>query len=120
MIETNTQSKVKNIYPINNERHFVFVTESGLKYQMIFKREFFNSFGAIFGKKGVGESVNKEYVQYAMKEEIHNFLFVHEKKVYMCPVQEFHDYAKNNKTIRITASGETTYSVPVLMLRRWG
>ena len=119
MIEIKTQDKVIDIYPINNERHFVFKTESGLKYQMIFKREFFNSFGKIFNKKGVGESVNKEYVDYALNKGIHNFIFIHEKHMYLCNVREFHDWAISNKTIRETASGEVTMSIPVTLLRRF-
>jgi hypothetical protein len=119
LIEKNTQSRVKNIIAINNERHFVFETDSGLRYQMLYKRDFFNSFGAIFGKKGIGESVNREYVEWALNNGIHNFLFVHGEKVYMCPVKEFHDYAINNNTIRKTSSNEETMSVPVNMLRLW-
>jgi hypothetical protein len=119
IIELKTQSKIVKIYPINSERHFVFVTETGLQYQMLFKREFFNSFGKIFNKKGIGESINKEYVEYALNKGIHNFLFIHDNKIYVCPVKEFHDYAISNKTIRETASGETTFSVPVLLLSRW-
>lgn len=119
IIELKTQSKVVEIYPIKNERQFIFVTDNKMKYQMLYKRDFFNSFGKIFGKKGIGESVNEECVQYAMEKGIHNFLFVHGENVYMCPVQEFHDYARNNNTIRETASGEKTLSIPVLMLARW-
>jgi hypothetical protein len=119
IIELKTQDKVMDIYPINRERHFVFLTENGMKYQMIFKREFFNSFGKIFNKKGVGESINKEYVEYALHIGIHNFLFIHGNKIYVCPVKEFHDYAVSNNTIRETSSGETTLSIPVLLLSRW-
>jgi hypothetical protein len=118
-IEKKTQDKVMDIYPINRERHFVFITEKGMKYQMLYKREFFNSFGAVFGKKGIGESVNKEYVEYALHIGIHNFIFIHGDKMYMCPVKEFHDWSKANGTIRETSSGETTLSVPVAMLRRF-
>ena len=119
MIELKTQDTVVDIYAINNERHFVFVTEKGMKYQMIFKRGFFNSFGKIFNKKGVGESVNKEYVDYAMNKGIHNFIFIHDSHMYLSNVKEFHDWAISNKTIRETASGETTLSVPVTLLRRF-
>jgi hypothetical protein len=118
-IEMKTQGKVINIYGINNSRHFIFETNSGLKYYMKFQREFFNSFGAIFGKKGVGESVNRNLVEWALENGIHNFLFIHNGHIYLCPVKEFHDYAIANKTIRTTATGEVTMSVPVLMLEKY-
>jgi hypothetical protein len=35
MIETNTQSKVKNIYPINNERHFDMMNHIGIQQKKI-------------------------------------------------------------------------------------
>jgi len=120
LIENKTQDRVTNIFPINNERHFIFVTERGMRYQMIFKRNFFMSFGKIFNLKGIGESVNSEVVQYALDVDIHNFVFVYaEGKVYTIPVREFHDYAVSHNTIRKTVSNENTMSVPIGLLRSW-
>jgi hypothetical protein len=86
---------------------------------MKFQREFFNSFGKIFNKKEIGESVNKDLVEWALKNGIHNFLFIHNGHIYLCPVKEFHDYAIANKTIRTTITNETTMSIPALMLERY-
>lgn len=121
LIEKNTNDKVMNIYPINNERHFVFETDKRMKYQLIFKRDFFRSFGKIFGVTGLGESVNEEMVEWALKNYILNFIFIYENGyAYTIPVNEFHDYAISHGMVRKTdKTDEITMSVPLKMLRRW-
>ncbi len=119
-IKKNTQDNVVDVRLFNENRHMMLTTYKGLKYWMLFKRDFFNSFGKIFGLKGVGESINKEWVQTAIDEGIDAFMFVYEKGyVYIVPPKEFKDFAEKSKTIRVTTSGEITYSVPVKLLRRW-
>lgn len=120
LIESHTQDKVLTIYPINNEKHYVFVTDKGLSYVQVFKRNFFMSFGAIFGKKGIGESINQEMVEFAEENGIQSFVFVYQNgSSYIVPVKELKDYAIANGTIRTTSSGETTMSVPIGLLRPW-
>lgn len=120
LIESHTQDRVTRIYPVNNERQFVFITEKNMRYIQAFKRNFFMSFGKIFNMTGCGESVNQEMIEFAEKENIHNFIFVYENgSTYTIPVSEFKDYAESHETIRITISNEKTYSVPIKMLRPW-
>lgn len=120
LIESNTQDRVVQIYPVNSERQFVFITNNELKYIQVYKRNFFMSFGRIFNKKGIGESINKEMIEFAIENGVHNFLFTYQdSKVYVISVKEFKDYAIANNTIRTTSSGETTFSVPIGLLRRW-
>jgi alpha-tubulin suppressor-like RCC1 family protein len=123
LIESHTQDKVVQIYPINNEKHYVFVTNKGMVYQLLYKRNFFMSFGKIFADKemvGCGESVNQEMIDYAEENGVHNFLFVYQNgNIYAISVKEFKDYAESHGTIRTTSSGERTFSVPIKLLRRW-
>lgn len=120
LIETHTQDKVVEILSLNSERHFLFKTEKGLSYIQVFKRNFFMNFGAIFGKKGIGESINQEMVEYAEENGIQSFVFVYQNgNSYAVPIKELKDYAVANGTIRTTSSGEETLSVPIGLLRRW-
>ena len=120
LIQEKTQDKITAIHPLQNDRHFLFITDKGMKFYMVFKREFFMSFGKIFNMKGIGESLNEEIVHYAVEKGIHNFLFVYEDgKIYTIPAKEFKDYAISHKTIRTTSSGEGTMSIPVGLLSRW-
>lgn len=119
-IERNTQDKVKEVKLFNSDRHIFIVTARGLKYWLLFKREFFLSFGKIFNRKGSGESINEDWVVNAMNKGIDSFIFVYQKgHVYIVPPKEFRDYAEKNNTIRVTIGGEKTYSIPVKLLRRW-
>jgi len=110
-----------NIYGINNDRHFILETDKRMKYQLIFKRDFFRSFGKIFGTTGLGESINEEMVEWALRNYIHNFIFVYENGyAYTIPVNEFHDYAMSHGMVRKTdKTGEITLSCPLKMLKRW-
>jgi len=112
---------VSDIKPANQKRHYFIMTGNGLTYWLLYKREFFRSFGKIFGYKGCGESINKEWVECAIDNyEITAFIFVYPKGyVYIIPPLEIKKFAENNNTIRKTKSGETTYSVPISFLRRW-
>ena len=112
---------VSDIMPANKRRHFFIMTGNGLTYWLLYKREFFKSFGKIFGYKGPGESINKEWVERAIGDyEVTAFIFVYPKGyVYIIPPEELKRFAEENGTIRETKSGETTYSVPVSFLRRW-
>ena len=88
LISRKTQDKVVNVIPINKARHYIFVTENGLKYWMLFKREFFLSFGKIFGFKGCGDSVNAEFVGKALNMKIDGFLFVYKNDIrYWCKLK---------------------------------
>lgn len=113
---------VTEILPANKGRHYFLKTYKGLTYWLLYKRDFFRSFGKIFGYKGLGESINKEWVERAInKHKITAFIFVYSQgHVYIVPPEEFKKFAEKNNTIRRTnATGEITYSVPISFLRRW-
>lgn len=113
------EDNVVEVSPLNYNRHYLLTTKKGMRYYMLFKREFFMSFGKIFGFKGIGESVNKEYMEIA-RRLADTFVFVYpDGKVYVSPVGEAYNFAIKNDTIRETKSKETTYSFPVKMIRRW-
>jgi hypothetical protein len=120
LIEKRTQDKVKDVEPVNMERQFLITTDKNMKYLLVYKRNFFMSFGRIFSMRGIGESLNEEIVEYAISKGIHELLFVYKDgMVYAISPQEFKDYATNHKTIRQTASGELTMSIVLSILRRW-
>jgi len=122
VIEKNLKTRVKDIKAINSGRHYILTTDKNLNYYMMFKRAFFNSFGKIFGRGNeVGESINLEYLDYALRWKIDAFLFIYEKgHVYTVPVQEFYDFANNHNTIRKQHNNiEKTASIPIRLLRRW-
>lgn len=120
LIEKKTQDKVKDVEPVNMERQFLITTDKNMKYLLVYKRNFFMSFGRIFSMRGIGESLNEEIVEYAISKGIHELLFVyHDGMVYAISPQEFKDYATSHKTIRQTASGELTMSVVLSILKRW-
>jgi hypothetical protein len=108
---------------INDRKHCILITDSGTAYYILYKRDFFRSFGHIFkeqGQSGVGESINESFLALAKFRNITSFLVVYEDgKVYSVTPQEWFDFAKKNNTIRTTESAERTFSIPVGMLRRW-
>lgn len=112
---------ISKVYSINQGLHKILRTHKDQAYHLIYKRKPFMSFGKIFDNfKGVGESVNKEVVKEAVKKDVDNFVFCYGSgKVYVCNPVEFKNFAEKNDTIRETSSGETTYSVPIRLLRRW-
>jgi len=119
-VEKNTQDKVIDVCMINKNRHCLLTTNKHLRYYLLFKRDFFRSFGKIFNKDGLGESINIEYLKFCKQNEIDAILIVYQiGHVYTVPVQEWWDYAQNNNTIRETISEEITMSIPLRLLRRW-
>jgi len=118
--KANKNDKVINISPKNDYRHYLIKTEMGLTYWLLFKRSFFMAFGKIFGYRGIGESINKEWVDEAISSGIDEFVFVYENGyIYAISPQTFKNFAEKNNTIRETNNGETTYSIPISLLERW-
>jgi len=105
---------------VNKKRHYILTTDGGSAYYILYKRAFFFSFGKVFNKEGVGESINESFINLAITRNITSFLVVYENgHVYMVTPKAWDDYATINNTIRETDSGERTFSIPVNMLRRW-
>jgi hypothetical protein len=119
-LEKRLGDKTLNILPLNLGRHYLITTESGMRYYLLYKRNFFMSFGLIFGKSGMGESINKDFLELALKHEADNIAVVYEMGyIYTCPPKEWLHYAEQNHTIREQYKGEVTYSIPINLLRRW-
>jgi len=120
LIEAKTQDKVVDIKFINKNRHLIITTEFGLRYWVLFKREFFMSFGKIFDFKGIGDSINAEFLGIALNMKIDGFLFVYKNGyVYYISPREIYDYGQKFGTIRITNETERTYSFPLAVHKRW-
>ncbi len=121
LIERKTQDKVIDVRFINKRRHLLVTTERGLRYWVLFKREFFLSFGKIFNFKGAGDSVNAEFVGKALNMKIDGFLFIYKNGyVYYISPREIFDYGDKFGTIRTTKeTGERTYSYPLKVGKRW-
>lgn len=120
LISNRCQDNVIDIKPMNKKRHYLLTTFKGVRYQVLFKRAPFLSFGKIFGFKGCGDSVNSRYIAIAINNKIDGFLFVYQngRVYYISPMEIFH-YGQNFETIRTTKSDERTYSFPIKLLRQW-
>jgi len=120
LVRKKTQDQIFRVAPVNRMRHYVITTGRGLKYWMLFKREFFLSFGKIFGFNGCGDSVNAKFVGQALNQKVDGFLFVYRNGyVYHISPREVFDFGKKFNTVRTTKSSERTYSFPLPVERRW-
>lgn len=121
IINKRTQDKVIKINSHHNKRHYVLTTEKGLTYYLLYKRAYFMSFGRMFNLKGIGESINRERLAFCLNNKIDNIIVIHQEGyVYVCNPREWFDFATRHQTIRTTnTTREKTYSIPVMMLRRW-
>lgn len=119
IIEKNTQDLVIHNISLNGGRHYIMQTKGFRNFYILFKRDFFRSFGAIFNKEGLGESINKQYLDKAIQLDCLLVFIYRTGYVYSISPVEFKEYAESNRTTRITDNGELTYSIPIRLLRRW-
>ena len=103
----------------NSGRHCI-IDVNDDKYYVMFKREFFKSFGEIFeNEKGIGESINASALSNAISLGAKYILIVYPTGyIYKVDPLEWQDYAVKNNTIR-QPFGEKTFSIPVKMLERF-
>lgn len=103
----------------NNGRHCIIETDNE-KYYVLFKREFFKSFGVIFdNEKGIGESINEIALSNAINMGVKDILIVYPTGyIYRVNPLEWQNYAVLNNTIR-QPHGEKTFSIPIKMLERF-
>ena len=114
---------------VNNNRHAVIKTHSRNSFYILFKRDFFHSFGSIFGNvSGIGESINESCLRRIIESEIKNILIVYANGyIYRISPERWVEYAKKYRTIRITKTeekdygfgNERTYSISIKELERW-
>lgn len=120
VIEKNTGDQVVKKLALNNARHYLLMTNSGTSYYLLFKRNFFGSYGRQFNTQGMGESINPEYLRFCNARGIANILIVYEKgHVYVVNPLEWKQFAESHNTIRMQKGGERTYSIPLSLLKRW-
>jgi hypothetical protein len=105
---------------VNDRKHCVINSKTGLTYYILFKRSFFGSFGKIFeneGAKGIGESINRSALEASINFGAHLILCVYpDGKIYSLTPREW----KESRYIRKTDdTGEETVSISASILRRW-
>ena len=112
---------VENVKKVNDGRHRAIESTDGTRYWLLYKREFFQSYGYQFeGESGYGESINKEILQEAIANDFDYLLFAYEDgKIYSIDPVKVRQYAELNETIRETKGGEETYSFSIDELYRW-
>ena len=123
LIEKNTKDKVASKINLNNGKHYLLITQKGLKYYVLYKRAFYMTFGREFekeGQTGIGESINFEYLNYCLKQSVGNILLIYpDGKVYAVSPIEWVNFSVGSNTIRTQKGGEKTYSIPISLLKRW-
>jgi hypothetical protein len=102
---------------VNNNRHAVIYTKKGLTYWLLYKREVFKSFGVIFDKQGVGDSINAEFLGMALNQKIDGFIFCYKQGIiYKISPREVFDYHLVRETDK---TEERTYSFPIMVETPW-
>lgn len=118
ILQRDRKAKILSITKTNDFKHSIISTDIG-NFYVLFKRDFFNSFGKIFNESGVGESINDDALRRA-EETKANLLFVYtDGKIYTISSMLFRKLSKENNWSRKTEAGELTYSIPVRYLTRW-
>lgn len=121
----------------NKNRHALLIPDDSknFRYYAVFKRDFFNTFYMQFPEFakankdycGLGESINKKYIDLALEREVDYLLFIHPDKIYEIPLLFFKKYAEKYSLIRTQDKfnfyhkppivvNEITYSVPIELL----
>ena len=123
---SNRSEILENLTYVNNQKHATMRTKGGL-YYILYKRDFFHSFGKIFGNVGgVGESINESCLKRAIMGNVKTILVVYsDGKIYAITPVKWRDYAQKYRTIRTTTEkdmgygNERTFSVSIKELERW-
>lgn len=137
--------------PANMKRHAMFIPEQMEgrlpSFYAVYKREHFFTFGKYFGKyfleheaefelEGKGQSLNKRWLEYAIRKQIDYIVFIMlTGERLMISTRFFYKYAKQHGLIRgqqkltdyfdktqpgsTKSVSETTYCIPIELLERW-
>ena len=75
---------IQQVITKNKYGHHLIKAKDGKYYYLVFKREFFQSFGDLFGNnEGYGESLNVEYIQVAKDNNVEYICFIYpDDKIY--------------------------------------
>jgi len=110
--------KISESVPLNHNRYKIIKAEQG-NYLILFKREFFLSFGKIFksfGESGAGETINKEDLKYAISNGVRNIIITYPSgNIYSISVEDFlmHSHERVNEF-----ENKETRSINIKHLRR--
>ena len=116
-IEQKTHEAIKSCQSIHEGKHYLIKTTSGTHYYMLYKRDFYHTFGKEFkiGNQW-GESINLDYLNLALRLNINMFLFVYaDGKIYEISPEAYARFSFN----RTQRGGETTCSIDIKHLKRF-
>ena len=114
----NRNVRVFDSTPVNNGRYFLIRTKE-CNFLVVFKRDFFNSFGKIFadkGESGIGETINQKDLQFAVRFGVKQLVFTYpNNRMYKISVSDFLVYSYK----RMNEEGKITRSINIKHLERW-
>lgn len=106
-----------NTIDINEGRYKILKTNKET-FLIVFKRDFFRSFGTIFkneGESGVGESLNLKDLKTAVTRKVRSIIFIYPNfHIYKISVEEFLKYGHRRKN----KEGKESISINVKYLNR--
>ena len=122
VLKTFIQSDIPfRIKSVNKSRHKHIITKIG-DFYFIYKREYFHTFGKQFNLGNQeGESINKDSLDYCLRNKIKLIIFVHPKEIKCYSAYAFHKIAEKNQWLRLQdkknyyregVKKEITYSIP--------
>lgn len=118
-IKNKLDENVHEVRLTNQGKHLLIKTDKRI-FWVLYKREFFHSFGKMFNLLGEGETINRDIFELAERENVEYFLFVYEDGgVFAITPATVIDYLQRYQTKRTTDSGEVTYSFSIGILERW-
>ena len=118
-IKNKLDENVHEVRLTNQGKHLLIKTDKRI-FWVLYKREFFHSFGKMFNLLGEGETINRDIFELAERENVEYFLFVYEDGgVFAITPATVIDYLQRYQTKRMTDSGEVTYSFSIGILERW-
>jgi hypothetical protein len=122
---------------MNKGRHILIRNDTNdIIYYAVYKREYFNTFSKKFPdfiRKNpsmcmIGESINSNFLDIAIRKGVYQILFIHPNKIYSCFPLFFKKFAEKNNLIRTQnklniyfneSTYEKTYSIPLNLLERF-
>lgn len=114
---TKKNYNIINTLEINNGRYRIVETDKET-FLIVFKKEFFKSFGVIFkdkGESGVGETLNRNDLISANKGGARSIIFTYPNgHIYKLSIEEFLIYGHK----RIIGEGKETISINIKHLHR--
>lgn len=117
-LEREFNFKLKQVIPINNNRYIIAQGDENIL--IVFKREFYLSFGREFkdlGESGIGESLNVQDIKEAIRNKVNNIYFIYQTgHIYTISLSEF--LLKSHS--RINKENKETRSLSIHHLTRFG